>query len=260
MRVSAFFTPFFAILASVLGYYLRVSELANVFDPETGLAMRNAETTFWLITLSVVFVASIIIFAAITASRHQALPGFEDAFGTDPLSYPIVFVLIGISWIVGTYMHYLALSSSVTLNMIDIVFLSFSAISAISVTFFAIEMYQDSRRKAPYALSVIPTVFLCFWLILIYRQNASNPVLLSYVYMCFALLANALSFYFTSGFLYGKPSPGKSIAAYYSAIYFCAVTLADDHSLGIKVILCAMIAANLIHSVMLIRNLQKKYG
>jgi len=200
-----------------------------------------------------------IIFAIVAASRNKALKGFESAFGTDPLAYPIVFVMIGISWIVGTYMHYTVISRYTEISWIDISFLIFSAVSAISVTFFAIEMYQDSRRKAPYALSVTPTVFLCFWLVLIYRQNASNPVLLSYVYMCLALVSNALSFYFTSGFLYGKPQPGKAIVSYYAAIYFCAVTLADDNTLGIKVILCAMIAANLIHSVMLIRNLQRKY-
>jgi len=260
MRVSAFFVPFFTIIASVLGYYLRASERINVFDPETGLAMRNAETTFWLILLSAIFIISLILFGAIAAARHKALPGFESVFGTDPLAYPIIFVLIGISWIVGTYMQFLLLRLDGVIPTIDIFFLIFSAISAICVTFFAIEMYQDSRRKAPYALSVIPTVFLCFWLILVYRQNASNPVLLGYVYICLALVANALSFYFTSGFLYGKPQPGKSIVAYYAAIYFCAISLADDHSIGIKVILCAMIAANLIHSVLLLRNLQKKYA
>jgi len=258
MRISAFFAPFFTILAGITGFYLRSSELKNVFDPVTGLPMRNADTTFWLIILSIVFTVAVIIFAINVSIKHKALKGFESAFGTDPFYYPLLFTLIGITWIVGTYMYFAFLRSYNALTAIDIYFVIFSAGTAVSVTFFAIEMYQDSRRKAPYLLCVIPTIFMCFWLILMYRQNASNPVLLSYVYQCIAIITSALSFYFTSGFLYGKPAPGKSIAAYYTAIYFCAVTLADNHPTGIKLIFFALIVANIIHSSMLLRNLQRR--
>jgi len=154
------------------------------------------------------------------------------------------------------YFSFLNRVNAVSLN--DIYFIAFSIISAVSTAFFAIEMYKDSRRNAAYALSIIPTIFMCFWLIFLYRHNASNPVLLVYVYQCLAIVASALGFYFTSGFLYGKPAPGKSIVTYYAAIYFCFVSLADNLPSGIKLILCALIAINLVHSTMLIKNLQRK--
>ena len=259
MRVSAFFMPFFAVLAGVGGFYLRLSELLNVFDPITGLPERNAATTFWLIALSVLFMSLVFIFAIIASARHKALPGFENAFGTDPFSYPVIFTIIGVAWLAGTYMYFADLNSMGALNIIDICFIVLSALAAISVTLFAIEMYQDSRRKAPYALSIVPTIFLCFWLILLYRQNASNPVLLSYVYQCLAIMTSALSFYFTSGFLYEKPAPGKAIFTYYAAIYFCSISLADDLPMSIRLIFGAIIAANIMHSTLLIRNLQRKH-
>ena len=258
MRISAFFVPFFTILAGIAGFYLRLSENANVFDPETGLPSRNAPTTMWLIGLSIIFVVVIIVFAIVASVRHKALPGFESAFGTDPLLYPLIFILIGIVWVVGTYMYFSDLISQGVLSAIDISFIIFSALSAISVTFFAVEMYQDSRRKAPFALSIVPTLFMCFWLILLYRQNASNPVLLSYIYQCIAIVATALSFYFTSGFLYGKPAPGKAIVTYYCAIFFCAVALADGHHISTTLIYLSLIAINLVYSSMLLRNLQKR--
>jgi len=258
MRISAFVVPFFVVLAGVFGYNLRLSEHYNVFDAVTGLPYRNAPTTLWLIVFSVAFLLFIVIFAVRVASKHQALPGFESAFGTDPFFYPVVFVVIGITWITGTFMYLSFLNgvNAVTLN--DIYFIVFSILSAASTTFFAIQMYQDSRKNAAYALSVIPTIFMCFWLIFIYRHNASNPVLLSYIYQCLAVVASALGFYFTSGFLYGRPAPGKAVFAYYAAIYFCFVTLADNIPTGIKLIYCALIAVNLVHSTMLIRNLQSK--
>jgi len=258
MRISAFFVPFFAILTGIGGFYLRVSERLNVFDPATGLPARNAETTFVLISLSVSFIIVMIIFAISASAKNKPPRGFENAFGTDPVAYPIIFTLIGIVWLIGTYLFYAERNMLGPIATIDIYFIASSAIAAISTTFFAIEMFQDSRRKAPYALSVIPTVFLCFWLILVYRQNASNPVLLEYIYKCLALITTALSFYFTSGFLYGKPAPGKAIFAYYTAIYFCIVTLADNHPLSVRLIYCALIAVNTIHSSMLLRNLRRR--
>ena len=258
MRITAFFAPFFVVLAGVCGFYLRVSELLNVFDVNSGLPERNAATTLWLVVLSAAFALIVILFAIRVASKHKALSGFENAFGTDPLAYPIIFLITGILWIIGTYFYYSYLSLRNALNTYDIIFIVFSAVSAISVTMFAIEMYQDSRRKISFVLSVVPTAFMCFWLIFMYKNNASNPILLSYIYQCLAIVASALSFYFTSGFLYGKPAPGKSIVAYYLAIYFCIVTIADNHHMGIKMIFVALIAVNLVHSTMLLRNLQRK--
>jgi len=261
MRISAFFILAFAFLAGISGFYLRVSELLNVFDQYTGLPARAAATTFWLIALSAAFLLIIIVFAIFVAARHQAPQGFENAFGTDPVFYPIIFVIIGLVWLAGTYLYYADIrAAAVTMQTIDIIFIALSALAAICITLFAIEMFQDSRRKTPFALSIVPTIFMCFWLILIYRQNASNPVLLSYVYQCLAFVAAALSFYFTSGFLYRKPAPGKAIVSYFATIYFCVITLADPHPLSVRLIICAILAANVIHAAMLISNLQRKVG
>ena len=258
MRLSAFFVPFFSALAGVGGFYLRLSERQNVFDVMTGLPDRNAATTVWLYMLSAAFIIFIIVFSIVAATKHKALPGFESAFGTDPFAYPVIFVLIAIAWLVGTFLYFSDINTYGFFTSYDIYFIVLSALSAISVAFFAIEMYQDSRRQAPYALCVIPTAFMCFWLIFLYRHNASNPILLSYIYQLLAIVTTAMSFYFTAGFLYGKPAPGKSIVAYFASIYFCIITLADGHPTGITVIFCALIAVNLIHSVMLLRNLQRK--
>ena len=258
MRISSFFLPFFTILAGISGFYLRLSERLNVFDAVTGLPDRNAATTFWLIVLSGAFAVGILIFSIRVTAKHKALSGFENAFGTDPFAYPVIFASIGIIWLIGTFLYFFGLNLFEYFVVSDILFIAFSTISAISVTLFAIFMYQDSRRIALYALSIAPTVFICFWLVLLYKENASNPILLSYVYLCIALVTTALSFYFTSGFLYGKPAPGKAVFAYYTSVYFCIVTLADGHPFSVNMILVAVIAANIVHSFMLLRNLQRK--
>jgi len=250
--------PLISILAGIGGFFLRRAEHINVFDGITGLPARGETSSYVLVAFSFLFIGFVFVFSMRASIRNKALKGFENAFGTDPLGYPIVFIVIGMLWIAGTYMHFTSLVGDREITIIDIYFIAFSALSAISVTFFAIEMYQDSRRNAPYALSVVPTLFLCFWLILIFRENSTNPVLISYSYQSLAIVAAALGFYFTAGFLYGKPAPGRAIIAYNLAIFFGIITLADDHSLGIVLLLYAIIASNVVYSVMLIKNLQRK--
>lgn len=258
MRISAFFVPLFAFFAGLCGFYIRLMELINVFDPDTGLPERGAALTTTLILVTAAFLFVAFIFALRATMKHKAPYGFENAFGTDPLSYPLIFSAVGMIWLGATVKHYFDLNAAEMFTRIDLFFIVLSAVSAISVTLFSIEMYQDPRRKIVYALGTIPILFMCFWLILIYRQNATNPVILSYSYQCLAIIASALGFYFTSGFLYGKPAPGKAIFTYLAAVYFCFVTLADKHSISIKLIIASFIIINLVSVSMLVRNLRWK--
>jgi len=258
MRISSVFVPFIALLAGAGGFYLRLTELLSVFDRRTGLAERSASVTIALIVLTVIFLLFAFFFSLRATVRHTASDGFENAYGTDPLSYPVVFSLIGIVWLGATVKHFIDVNASGALPGVQLYFLILSALSAVSIAVFAIEMFQDPRRKIIYALSIIPTLFMCFWLILMYRQNATNPVLLSYCYQCLAIITAALGFYFTSGFIYNKPAPGKTIFTYMAAIYFGFVTLADDHAVSIKIIIAAIITINVVSSSMLIRNLRWK--
>ncbi|MCL2152549.1 MAG: hypothetical protein FWH57_06270 [Oscillospiraceae bacterium] len=258
MRLSSVFMPFFTFVAGAAGFYIRLMELVNAFDEETGLPRRGADITNALIAVSIVFLLFILIFSIRVAVKHKSENGFENAFGTYPVAIPIVFTLIGAIWIGATVMYYMNLNVTGPIPATELVFLILSAFSAISVAFFAVEMFQDPQRKTKFTLSVVPSLFVCYWLIIIYRQNAANPVLLSYCYQCLAVIASALGFYYTSGFVYGKLAPGKAVFCYFSAVYFSFVTLADKHALSIKIIFAALIAVNTIHASRLIKNLRWK--
>jgi len=258
MRISSFLMPFFALASGAAGFYLRMVELQNVIDARTGLAQRGARETYILIAVCVLFLIISLMFSIRAAVKHQSLRGFDNAFGTDPLTYPFSFIVIGLAWLGATVMHFFDYYSAAIIPMTELYFSILSALSAISIAYFAIEMYQDPRRKMVYALSIVPSLFMCFWLIVLYRRNATNPVLISYVYQCLAVISSTLAFYFTSGFVYGKPAPGKTIFTYLASIFFCFVTLADGHSLAVRVIFAALIAVNVIYSSKLIRNMRRK--
>ena len=256
MRIAAFLVPFFALFAGAVGFYIRTQEQIHVFVAD--LPERGALITYLLVAVSLLYAVFAIVFSAFVFLRRQSPRGFENAFGTDPLSYPFSFGLIGIAWLCATIMYFFELRSHGQVPLVYIYFSVLSALSAISVSYFAIEMYQEPRRKSVFALSLIPTLFMCFWLVLLYRQNASNPILLSYAYYCLAIITSALGFYFTSGFVYRKPSPPKTIFFYMLAIYFCFVTLADNHNMMINIIFGAILAMNVIYLSKLIRQLRYK--
>jgi len=258
MRIAAFFIPFYAVAAGAIGFYFRLLELWNVFDPRTGLPERGATITYALIALSVVFILILVGLSIGISVKRTAPEGFENSFGTGSLSYPFTFVIIGLIWLLATVIQFLSLGAAGILIMSDIYFLALSALSAISIIVFSIEAYQNPRSKSIFVLSIIPTLFMCFWLILLYRQNASNPILLSYVYQCLAIMASILSFYLMSGFVCAKPALGKTIFFQLAAIFFCFVTLADAHHITVRVIFASVLAINIVNSYKLIRNLEQR--
>jgi len=258
MKVFAIVAPIISILAGVGGFLLRSRELAYVFDPITGLPDRGALTTKVLIAfvafnLLVAFIVGICIYC-----KRKTPKGFDNAFGTDPIFYPIIFTLISIVWLVGTFLLFHYQRALGVFALTDIIYLALSLLSAICVALFAIEMFQDFRRKALYALSLAPTIFLCFWLIVLYNQNATNPILLSFVYQALAIVFASLAFYFTSGFVYSKSAPGRAVGSYYLSILFSSITLADDLHIGQRLIFIAIIGASLVHLSAVLRNLKPK--
>ena len=250
--------PLIALVSGAAGFFLRLNELNNIFDAKTGLPERGAAETHTLIAVSAAFLLIVIVFSIIVSVRRTSYRRFENAFGTDPLSYPFTFAAIALVWLGATAKHIFDQFAIEPLPMIELYFSGLSAVAAISVAVFAVEMYQDPRRKMTFAMSIVPTIFTCFWLGIMYRDNASNPILLKYVYQCLAIIASALAFYFTSGFVYNKPAPGKTLFFYFAAIYFCFVTLADGHAITIKIIFSAILAMNVVYSAKLIRHLHPK--
>lgn len=250
--------PIFAMVAGVLGYFLRLSEKENVFNHITGLPERGSVTTTVLIALSVIFVLIVLIFTICATVRNKSPDRFDLAFGTNSILYPVTFVIIGLLWAVGTFFYFTQIRDLGVISGVDIAFTVLSLLTAVSIVLLSTEVFTVTYRKTPYLLSIVPIIFVCFWLILLYRQNASNPVLLAYAYQIIALVFTALSFYFTAGYVFGRPAPGRAIVSYYCAIYFSAVSLADGNLLGINLLLIAIIAYCMIYSSMMIFHLESR--
>ena len=58
---------------------------------------------------------------------------------------------------------------------------------------------------------VLITMFICYWLIIAYKDRAADPVLLDYVYDFLALCSGALASYYIAGYAFGRGSVAKTV-------------------------------------------------
>lgn len=258
MRKSAVVMPLVALIAGALGFIIRYLEVTTVFDSETGLAERGSPISYALIGLTLLVIAGAILFAALSSGKYRAESEFVEAFAPRGFLYIVVSFLIGFAWLAAVVLYYLNISAVDSVSVIDWVFVFLSALSAISVIFMARAAYKGKGGSEVLLFSVVPAIFFCFWLIILYKNNAANPVLLSYCYLTLAIAAAALSSYFTAGFVFNKAGCGKAIFCYLLSVYFSVVVLADNTDLPVKIIFGVTAINQFMNTVVFMRNLKSK--
>lgn len=268
MRKSAVVIPILALVAGVLGFILRRTEVDTIFNPVTGLAGTDAPVTMLLIGLSVLVVLGAAAFAVAASRRHKAEPDYTRAFAPRGFLYLAVSFLLGLIWLASAVWYFVekrAAAMSVMpagftgrVSLIDMIFTVLAALSAISVIILARGAYKGKGSSEMLLFSVIPPVFFCFWLVILYKDNAANPVLLAYCYQVLAIAAATLGYYFSAGFIFGKAVTGRAITSMLAAIYFCTVAIADGIGQPMKLMFGVTAVSMLMNAVVFLRNLKSR--
>lgn len=259
MRKGVIFMPLAAFAAGVAGFFIRRTELGTVFDEATGLAERNAPVSMILIALSVAVFLAFAMVSYFIGSKYKAVNDYVHAFSPAGFSYLAIFFILGFCWLASDIMYFLDLQAVGVFAVIDMIYVIMSALSAVSIIFLARAAYRRRAGAELLLFGVIPSVFLCFWLILLYKQNAANPVLLEYSYQTLAISAAALSFYFSAGFVFKKTAAGKLLLSMLLTVYFGMVVLADNTGLPQKVLFGVLVASQLVNMAVFLKNLKSKY-
>lgn len=258
MRKSAVVLPLLALIAGAAGFLLRFLEVNSEFETTTGFAVRDGQTGFILIVLS----AAVAVLAAaggfLFSSRKKADNEYGRAFSPKSFVYIGASMLLGFVWLAANVLYFLSLRNNNAVTIIDLIFIFLAALSAFSVIFLARGAYKGQGGTEMLLFSVIPSIFFCFWLIVLYKNNAANPVLLSYCYQALAIAAAALSCYFSAGFVFGKAVTGRMLFSFLLTIYFCAVVLADNIGLPLKIFFAVTMVIQFMNTVVFIRNLKPR--
>ena len=269
MRKSAVVIPLLALIAGIAGLLIRRLELSKAFEADTGFAVRGEPITAVLIAISVAFLVLAVATGLLISRRMRAADDYGAVFTSRSIFYPAISLGLGVVWLVADVMYFLDVYGRYTeaargiaftggFPILEAIFVFLAVVSALSIIFLAWGAYRGRGGTDMMVFSVIPSVFFSFWLILLYKNNASNPVILKYAYECLAIVAAALSFYFSAGFVYKKVATGRTLFSFLVTIYFCTVVLADDIGLPLKLIFGVAVLGALLNCVVYIRNLRDK--
>ena len=253
MRKTAIIVPAVSLIAGIAGFLLRRTELSTVFDSRTGLAIPNAPITLTLIGVSIAAAALCLLLSFLAARGKKASNVYEEAFAAPPAYFVVSFIL-GVIMILGAVIYFFSLLSGKP-SFLDFILFLFAACSGASLIVLARGVYREHGGGEMCLFSVVPSLFLCIWLILTYKNNASDPVILHYSYECLAIAAGALSFYYAAGYAFRKSKPVRTILCYLLTIFFTLVAIADPLSPGLTVIFAVIAANSLLNSIVFIGNL-----
>ncbi|MEL4105592.1 hypothetical protein AAFA46_01950 [Oscillospiraceae bacterium WX1] len=264
MRKNAVILPLLALIAGALGFAVRLYERQTVFDSTTGFPVMYAPVSLALIGLSVAVLVYAILAAVVTSGTHTAERSYTGAFAPEGFSYIGMSYLLAIVWLVSNVLYVLSLLKGNSAGLIQLFFIFLSVIAALSVMFLARAAYKGRGGAELLFFSIMPPLFYCFWLVVLYKENASNPVLLDYCYETLAIAAAALATYFSAGYVFKKAATGWTLFSYLTTIYFGTIVLADKSrmtgstDLPILLIFAVTVAVAFINAVVFIKNLQDR--
>lgn len=218
--------PILALLGGVLGSVFRQKQLETGMEAETGLPIPGNIYSILLILLTLILAAMLMVFL-----RKLRLSQFRGGLelGLPTVVYPVVTSLGSLalfaSGVIGLVGYFVTSPGE---DMLKNLFLSaFALVCALATGIFSLGVYRQRSLRRHGVAAIIPVFFTCLWLIVDYRDQSSNPVILSYVYETFALICGILGFYYASGFVFNRYSPSKAVFFQLMCVYFLIVCVAE---------------------------------
>ena len=240
------------ILLALVAGYVRKTEIDTVFDSVSGLT-RLEPVTYILAALSV-FSALVIIFFTLKLRSCKPEPGFEKAFQINTLFVPVISFILFAMMVLAAFLYYDYIRKNMDIIIADGILALFAALSGIAFLTISINNY---RRKCGAELPLccfVIVIFICYWLIMTYKQKAANPVLLDYVYDALALCSSALAAYYVTGFCYNRGSLPKTLFFTNLSVYLCLIAVIGASPFPIKLFYVFTIVIMLLNSVTLLKN------
>ncbi len=228
--------PCLAALMGLLGGFLRYLQLKNGFEDgfAQGLAKRGAPETLALALLSLGVALAALVFAVLVSRKLQAGEGFTKTFGLESLPALLASGVFAAAVLMGSAVFAMRRWGQLAPNVPGggwdialLIFLVFLVGTGVSLLVMAISYFTRREGSGLLLASVVPAVFFCYWLVMLYRDNLGNPVMLDYCFGCLAFAFSALSFYYMAGFAFGRRKTGCAVFFQLAAIYFLCLTMAD---------------------------------
>ena len=254
MQSAAYKLTGFTAVISALGFLLRWLQNINIIDPETGLAIKGAGISGFLVALIIV-VGLIVAVWALLLRRCDAPIVPEEAFVGKTFLATVFGIVVALALVVSAGLRLIQAGSMmwpVVQRICGLGTLA-AALGVVLLVTGAADPQKAGVRRVGIALVV---VFGCLWLIASYKDAAADPVLwrfgLDIVAICVALSA----FYYVAGYFFGEPKPIRTIYFCYFGAFLCAMCVIDEHSLAESITMGAASLLQFMWGFLLTQNLK----
>lgn len=255
MKLKALLNTLVTAAAAAAGFFLRNHSLQNSLD-STGLPTEASAA----IPLMWAFSALAVLVVLLTCLGRRELCGsYTQHMGTSSLLFLVFSLAAGFvclaSGAVWLRDYIFAGEDTMELIMPLLVLLTGVSWMALSVSAFR------GREVAGQALfAFIPALSFCILLIYSYREISGIPSAFIFAFRILAPAAAALAFYYSAGFVYGRPRPRITLFVMRLAALFSAVTLADGHGFAKSLLWAFVIMAMLTGSFCLELTAPRRRG
>lgn len=261
MQKDTITTCLAAPILGAFGFFFRWLQLDNSFEDATGLPISDS---LWHKTMFLLCAAVLVFFLArVILMRIRQHPFCRDiSLATQDTSLLFYGPALGFSLLIAASGAILFMSTNQHLYaglyrlLGFLIILTGSSTAALALTFrFPIPAKIDLRC----VFSVIPVVTVCFWLFLVYHENAGNPTIWSYSIYILTVCGILLSFFFLSGYFFETPRPLLLVFTASLTVFLCITSMADAHSFAIKLLMLGIAGILLIFAMKIVPSGNKKH-
>jgi len=258
MRKIASIPPLTMLALGAVGFFLRKWALATALEP-SGLPVigaRSAAVLLWF-TLGAALIS--IIIGTLIGKKHVSDKKYIHAYApSSGFFYLSVNILLACAMLTAAFLLLMQMHSIAALNILQFAFLILAVLTAGAYCIMAFSAYKKQESSALRTFSVIPSLFFCAWLILLYKDNAVNPALLDFGYPCVAISAAAISFYFISGYAFRTARCVPLLVFSLFTIFICTICLADNSGTPYAVFYAVTVLHLTVGTSVFIANLNPK--
>lgn len=254
MRSEAYKITGFTAVIAALGFLIRWLQDLKIYD-ENGLPDRSAGINFWVIGVIVVTAVVLLMFVRIL-KRSEAPRAAAEAMGGHTFLYPTLgYFSAGVLMLAGFVSIFKA--ADFLYPMLRRVLGLFALAGAVGVALLIGGMGKAEKSASRALGSVLLVMFGCLWLITVYKENAAQPAMWSFLVEILALCAAVSAFYFIAGYQFGQPSPYAAIFFCYLTMFLCAMSIIDGNGTADSMAYAAVVVLMGLWGFTLTENLHK---
>jgi len=224
MQKEAYKITACAAVAGALAFMIRWIQGLKIYDEITGLPDRAAPVNFWLIGIMVLGLAILLVWSlrlrsCETVRDHRAVIG-------PGVAWPILGMLSSVLLALSGPVQLITAGSYAAPALRRILGLT-ELLGGLSALVLILHAGKEQHAKNRQIASIVLVLFACFYMVVIYKENAANPVVWRFAPEILALSATTFALYFLAGYQFDEARPVPAIFFSFAGVFFCLLCVVD---------------------------------